>query len=147
MVFVGYILESHFGGSESANCDQTTRQNVDIHLALVTQKPSTLSLTNLDTECASVTAEIISHHRPTDWELLGRMTGTPAAQKLTKAQQRLADEDLQRPLRFKGQLLFDASHELCTSGGYRTTGNPPRVDNESRWTPLDRFLAVPSDSD
>ena len=63
-------------------------------------------------ECASVTAEIRPHHRPIDWDLLGRMTGTPAAQKLVKAQQKLADENLQRPLRIRGHLFFDASHGL-----------------------------------
>ena len=58
-------------------------------------------------------------------DLLGLMTGTPAAQKLIKAQQKLADEDLQRPLRIRGHLFFDASHRLC-KGTSPTTGNPPR---------------------
>lgn len=58
-------------------------------------------------------------------DLLGRMTGTPAAQKLVKAQQKLADEDLRRPLRIRGHLFFDASHRLC-NGTSPTQGNPPR---------------------
>jgi hypothetical protein len=168
---VGFILEGHFGGSESVNCDLTTRQNVDIHLALVDRKPSTLDLNNLDTECLSVTAEISSHRRPIDWEILGRMTKTPAAQKLTGAQAKLADEDLQRPIRIRGQLMFDASRSLCTSAGHRTSGNPARrsgweihpvyeihvcknattlatctIDDESRWTPLDEWLRSDEES-
>ena len=82
-------------------------------LALVTDRPWTLNLTNRGpVECASVTAETSPHHRPIDWEFLGRMTGTPAAQKLVKAQQKLIDEDLQWPLRIRGHLFFDASHGL-----------------------------------
>jgi hypothetical protein len=76
-------------------------------------------------ECASVTPKISPHHRPIDWDLLGRMTGTPAAQKLVKAQQKLGDEDLQRPLRIRGHLVFDSSHGLC-KGNAPTSGNPPR---------------------
>ena len=53
------------------------------------------------------------------------MTGTPAAQKLVKAQQTLIDEDVQRPLRIRGHLFFDASHGLC-KGNAPTSGNPPR---------------------
>ena len=53
------------------------------------------------------------------------MTGTPAAQKLVKAQQKLVDEDLQRSLRIRGHLFFDASHGLC-KGNAPTSGNPPR---------------------
>jgi len=137
---------------------------VDIHLALVTVKPSTLDLTNLDVQCTSVTAEIISHRRPIDWEILGRMTGTPAANKLNAAKSKLADENLARPIRVRGQLMFDASHGLCTAAGHTTSGNPARragweihpvyaidvchatsmttctIDDDSRWTPLDQWL-------
>jgi hypothetical protein len=92
--FVAYILESHFGGAESVNCNETTRRNIEFHLALVTQRPWTLPLSNYDTECSSVTAEIISHRRPIDWEILGRMAGTGRGQKLIGAQSKLKDEDL-----------------------------------------------------
>ena len=162
--FVGYILEGHFGGAESVNCDLNQRQNVDIHLALVTVRPSTLDLTNYDSECTSVTAEISGHHRPIDRDILGRMTKTGTGRKLTGAQEKLADENLRRPIRIKGQLMFDASNSLCANG-HRTSGNPARrsgweihpvysldvchnattlatcrIDDESRWRPLDRFL-------
>jgi hypothetical protein len=83
-----------------------------------------------------------------------------------KAQQKLADDNLQRPMRFKAQLMFDASHSLCTSSGHATGGDPPRrawwdlhpvysidvcnatslatcaADNEARWKPLREALAV-----
>ena len=167
--FVGYILEGHFGGAESVNCDLNRRQSVDIHLALVTVRPSTLDLTNYDTECTSVTAEISSHHRPIDWDILGRMTKPGAGRKLTGAQEKLADEDLRRPIRIRGQLMFDASHRLCANG-HRTTGNPARrsgweihpvysidvcesattlascqIDGR-RWKPLNEFLNAGEDT-
>jgi hypothetical protein len=166
--FVAYILEGHFGGAESVNCNETTRRNIDIHLALVTQRPWTLPLANYDTECSSVTAEIIPHRRPIDWEILGRMSGAAAGQKLIGAQSKLKDENLQRPVRIRGQLMFDASHSLCRGGG-RISGNPARrsgweihpvysidvcnvktlsscgIHTEPRWTPLDQFLTGEED--
>ena len=123
VVFVAYLLEGHYGGAESINCGRSQRQEIDIHLALVTERPWTLKLTNRGPiECSSVTAEISPHHRPIDWDFLGRMTGTPAAQKLVKAQQKPVDENLQRPLRIRGHLFFDASHGLC-KGNEPTSGN------------------------
>ena len=87
-------------------------------------------------ECSSVTAEISPHHRPIDWDFLGRMTGTPAAQKLVKAQQKLVDEDLQRPLRIRGHLFFDASQivqgeraNLWKPSASIRLGNPPRLQH------------------
>ena len=126
VVFVGFLLEGHFGGAESVNCGLTKRADIDVHLALVTQKPSTLDLKNRGpVECSSITAEISPHHRPIEWDILGRITGTPAAQKLVKALGRLEDEDLLRPLRIKGQLMFDASHVTC-NGNTPSKGQPPR---------------------
>jgi hypothetical protein len=117
VVFVAYLLEGHFGGAESVNCGRSQRQDVDIHLALVTERPWTLKLTNRGpVECSSVTAEISPHHRPIDWDFLGRMTGTPAAQKLVKAEQKLVDEDLQRPLRIRGHLFFDGPDPIPWTG-------------------------------
>ena len=43
VVFVAYLLEGHFGGAESVNCGRSQRQDIDIHLALVTD-------TSLDAE-------------------------------------------------------------------------------------------------
>ena len=49
----------------------------------------------------------------------------PADDKLRGAQRKLADENLVRPIRIRGQLMFDASHGLCEDG-YRTSNNPAR---------------------
>jgi hypothetical protein len=134
--FVGYILEGHFGGTESVNCDLSTRQNVDIHLALVTVRPSTLDLTNHDSECTSITAEISGHHRPIDWEILGRMSGAGTGKKLTGAQPKLADENQKRPIRVRGQLMFGRvalvvhsrwPSDVGKSGSVIGVGNPSRL--------------------
>ena len=143
VVFVAYLLEGHFGGAESVNCGRSQRQDIDIHLALVTDRPWTLNLTNRGSvECASVTAEISPRHRPIDWDLLGRMTGTPAAQKLVKAQQKLVDEDLQRPLRIRGHLFFDSSHGLCK--GNAPTSATHRVGPAGKFTPSTASKCVSS---
>jgi hypothetical protein len=77
-----------------------------IHLALVTVKPTTLNLTTVGaTECTSVTAELSPHHRPIEWDILGPMTKSPAAQKLTGAQTKRKDEDLQRRKRSTKSVL------------------------------------------
>jgi hypothetical protein len=123
--FIACLLEGHVGGAESINCGRSQRQDVDIHLALVSERPWTRSHQPGPVECSSVTAAISPHHRPIDWDILGCMTGTPAAQKRVKAQQKLVDEDLQRPLRIRGHLFFDASPGLC-KGNEPTTGTPPR---------------------
>jgi hypothetical protein len=167
---VAYLLEGHFGGDETVNCHATDRQDVDIHLALVTQKPSTMDLTDYNSECQSVTAELIPHFRPIDWDILGRMTGSGTGKKLTGAQPKIEDEDLKRPLRFRGQLMFDASHKICGPGG-RSGGNPARkagweihpvysidvcenttlaackIDQENHWTPLNKWLKSDGSSD
>jgi hypothetical protein len=165
---VAYILEGRLGGIESVNCGRTKRGDIDIHLALVTTAPTLLNLNAAGaTECTSITAELSPHHRPIEWDVLGRMTGTPTGQRLTKAHTKLKDENLQRPLRFRGQLFFDASHNLCANG-QPTAGNPARrshweihpvysIDackfttiancpsDGAVWTPLEDFLAGGSD--
>jgi hypothetical protein len=123
--FVAFILEGHYGGKEMVNCEDSHRPSIDIHLALVTDRPTSLDLTSPATECTSVTAETIPHRRPIAWETLGHLVGTKPGQKLTGAQVRLADQDLQWPVRIRGQLLFDASHSLCANGA-PTRGNPAR---------------------
>jgi len=110
--------------------------------------------------------QINSPRRP----FLGGMTSSAAGQKLITAQHKLGDEDLKRPVRLRGQLMFDASHRLCANG-HRTASNPARRagweihpvysidvcnsttlttckgDNESRWPPLDAFVQVKPDTD
>jgi hypothetical protein len=93
------------------------------------------------------------------------MTSTASGKKLTGAQSKLADENLLRPIRVRGQLMFDASHSLCKNGS-PTAGNPARragweihpiysidvckpksltscvVDDDSKWVPLDQWPAT-----
>jgi len=167
--FRAFLLEGHFGGSETVNCGNTKRQSVDIHLAFVEAKPTTLNLADHQaTECTSISAELSPHHRPIDWDILGRMTKSPAAEKLIGALARLKDEDLVRPLRIRGQLFFDASHTVC-SGGRAGAGHPARrsnweihpvysihvcdfttfascpIDNKDRWKPLSEVLRADDD--
>ena len=43
------------------------------------------------------------------------------------AQNHLEDVNMEgRPVRMRGQLMFDASHSFCTSAGKRTSGNSAR---------------------
>jgi hypothetical protein len=100
---------------------------------------------------------------PINWEVLGRMTSTAMGKKLTGAQMKLGDENLQRPVRVRGQLMFDASHSLCANG-HRTANNTARrsgweihpvyaidvcsatslatckASDATKWTPLDQWL-------
>lgn len=163
--FVAYILEAHFGSKETVNCKQTHRPDLDIHIALVTDRPSTLDLTDYNTECSSVTAEMIPHRRPIAWESMGNMQGnSQSGEKLSGAQDVLANVHLaDRPVRRRGQLMFDASHSIC-SGGTPAPRSPARragweihpiysldvcsstsltackAENDHSWTPLDQWL-------
>jgi hypothetical protein len=158
--FVGFLLEGHPGSAESVTCSRNKKADVDIHLAFASARPSAAAMADRGaTECKSITAEISAHHRPVEWDVLRTMTGKPATKKLIGAQERLGDEDLQRPLRIRGQLFFDSSHVICKSGA-PVGKNPPRrsgweihpiysvdvcskktlaacdISDESLWTPL-----------
>ncbi len=91
-------------------------------------QPWTMDLTRKATECESITGELSPHHRPIDWDELGRMTKSPASQKMVGAQAKLKLRDLQRPLRIRGQLFFDASHVPCANAAPVGT-NPARRSN------------------
>ncbi len=154
MQFVGFIIEAHYSdvlSGESVNCNLPGDSTNDIHVAIGQQ------LTSL--ECESITAEIIPHFRPHAWTMLATLNGPDAAMLRQRAR-------LDRPLRFTGQLMFDASHRPCTNGRpapeapARTSsweGHPVyrvdvcrdvsaaacRADDERAWTPLDWWLALP----
>ena len=163
--YVGFLLEGHFSGTEGVNCNRTTQENFDIHLAFSNTKPS-LSISKAAgeaLECRSVTAEIIPRRRPEAWTLLGSMKKN-STDGLRAALGKIDAHGLRRPLRVTGQLFFDGSHQAC-SGGARVGGNPARAsnweihpvyaidvcefvtaskckwDDESVWTPLHRWLA------
>jgi hypothetical protein len=97
----GFIQKTKPGGSESVNCGLSGVDNNDIHIVLAGAKQAA--------ECSSITAEMIPHLRPTSWN-------------------RTALNKIQRPVRIRGQLFFDASHLPC-SGGAPVGSNPKRLSN------------------
>src|SRR5262245_12595463 len=134
---VGYVEAAHYSDvddGESVNCELKGDQNNDIHIPIV-------EVAGAD-ECSSVTAEISPHYRPAVW----------TASNVNKPKV---------PLRFTGQLLFDAEHRPCRDGKadgpkrqsvweihpvYAVdvcTANSIsacRGDDASVWTPLDVWL-------
>ena len=98
------------GGKESCNCGEANgaaKDVIDMHLVLI---PSS-DLENTP-ECKSVTVEISPHFRPERWD----------ADTILRAND--------HPLRFTGQLMYDAAHRPC-SGSPPTRGyqSPSRVSN------------------
>jgi hypothetical protein len=128
--YVGFLLEGHFTGEESVNCERKKQVNFDIHMAFVEQKPPA----NVGDgqaeglECASITAELIPRRRPEEWDFLGRLKKTKKPGALKGAIAKIIAHDLHRPLRLTGQLFFDASHRVCVNGS-RIGGQPARVSN------------------
>jgi hypothetical protein len=142
--FAAWLMKLRKGGQESCNCGDangTAREVVDMHLVLISSSDRENA-----PECKSVTAEISPHFRPDQWD----------GDTLLSANN--------HPLRFTGQLIYDASHRPC-SGSPPTpaSGAPSRVssweihpvyaidvckkkslnsckaNNDSVWTPLDQW--------
>lgn len=143
--FVAFILEAHHAdvrGGESCNCTKPGTATNDIHIGL--------SETAGVAECKSVTAEIIPHFRPAAWDSIDSATATP----------KIAGH----PVRFTGQMMFDASHSPCGHPNH-VRSDPARrslweihpvyaidvcknkalsgcdVADESKWVPLNVFLS------
>ena len=152
---VGFVLNGHYSNVESGedvNCSIAGEPMNDIHLAIAAARGAPA--------CDSVTAEIIPHFRPEPWLVLATLN-EPNAPTM------LANLRLDRPLRFTGQLMFDASHMPCTNGRPATDA-PPRVSSweihpvyqidvcstgtilsecaadAAVWTPLDQWLKPPT---
>ena len=130
VVYVGFLLESHFASKESVNCHRARNANFDIHMAFSDQKPPAKpSKTKAEElECGSITAEVIPRRRPEDWHFLGNLSKKGKTTSLTNAQTKITGWDLNRPLRITGQLFFDASHLTCDKGK-KLGGQPPRASN------------------
>jgi len=113
-----YLIEAHFadlGSGESVNCNGSTVDDNDIHIALGDQPDAQ--------ECASVTAEITPHFRPTTWNHIGEFeTYNKSTRKYTVNPQ-IASRLQAQPYRVTGQLFFDASHTPCPCG---TSCSPSR---------------------
>lgn len=101
--FVGFLLEAHVADrikGESVNCNQSGEESNDLHL--------TFAATQDAQPCDGFVGEMIPHFRPATWTA-GNLNGLRG-----------------RPLRVRGQLLFDAGHLPCRQG--RATGsNPARI--------------------
>lgn len=89
---VAFVEKAHYSDvetGESVNCNLKGDAVNDIHVPLVT--------TAGQDECQSVTAEMSPHFRPAAW--------TASAVNKSK-----------NPMRFTGQLMFDAEHRPCKNG-------------------------------
>ena len=144
VTFAGWLMKLRKGGKESCNCGEANgaaKDVIDMHLVVI---PS--SDRENPPECKSVTVEISPHFRPEKWD----------------ADTILGAND--HPLRFTGQLMYDAAHRPC-SGSPPTPGfqapsrvssweihpvyaidvckkkslNSCKADNDSVWTPLDQW--------
>lgn len=115
--YVGFLVEAHYAGAESVNCSFTDRSNVDIHVALfdspITITKKEKAATKNPKLCKTISAEVIPHHRPTEWELPN-----------------LLDQTSEQQVRITGQLFFDGSHhpKPC-SGSLANTGDPVRTSS------------------
>jgi len=97
--YVGFIHHPRYSNrskGESVNCKRPRAENNDIHVDVVRRKS--------DPVCRSITVEIIPHFRPEQWEV----------DKLKM---------IEHPVRFTGQLFFDASHKPCKND---TEGPTPK---------------------
>jgi hypothetical protein len=139
--FAAWLMKLRPGHHESCNCDRTGKDMNDMHLVLISSSDRENT-----PECKSVTAEISPHFRPDQWD----------GDTILEAND--------HPLRFTGQLMYDAAHRPCSgSPPTRASGAPSRVssweihpvyaidvckkkslssckaDNDSVWTPLDQW--------
>jgi hypothetical protein len=144
VTFAGWLMRAKQADFESCNCGKPDDPAIDktevtdIHLVVISSSDRKNT-----PECKSVTAEISPHFRPDQWN----------AAALKKANK--------HPLRFTGQLMYDASHRPCPRPPHST--DPARVssweihpvcaidvcknkslnsckaDNDSVWTPLDQW--------
>ncbi len=134
---VGFVEAAHYSDvsdGESVNCELKEDANNDIHIPIV-------PTAGVD-ECSSVTAEISPHYRPEVWT--ASHVNKPGV-----------------PMRFTGQLMFDAEHRPCHDGkaqGPKRTSvweiHPVYAmdvctaaklsecdgENEKMWVPLDQWL-------
>ena len=144
VTFAGWLMKLRKGNPESCNCGETNggaKDMVDMHLVVISSSDRENT-----PECKSVRVEISPHFRPENWD----------ADTILRAND--------HPLRFIGQLMYDAAHRPC-SGSPPTPGSrtPARVssweihpvyaidvckkkslnsckaNNDSVWTPLDQW--------
>lgn len=139
--FVTRVIDAHVSNptkGESVNCHESGEEGNDIHIVL--------SQNQSDDECESVTAEISPHFRPEAWTSIVGL------------------DFENRPVRFTGQLFFDASHVPCRPGKQITPKRSStwevhpvyaidvciskqmarcHADDESMWQPFDAWVGAP----
>jgi hypothetical protein len=118
--YVGFMIEEHYSPSsssssgESVNCNDTDQPSVDIHIALGDRQERLSKHANEDEKnsklCPTITAEMIPHYRPDDWEY--------------SQLESISD----RRVRVVGQLFFDGSHRPCDDP-HRATTDPKRISS------------------
>jgi hypothetical protein len=105
--FAAWLMKLRKGGSESCNChpNSTDKASIDMHLVLISSSDRENT-----PECKSVTAEISPHFRPDQWD----------GDALLKTND--------HPLRFTGQLMYDAAHRPCSGSPPKgSQGTPSRI--------------------
>lgn len=133
VVFEGYVFAARQEGKESVNCGDTPPNlpaSYDIHISLLA-KPRKTKSTDPQAkrdkeECGGFVAEMIPHHRPSQWNQC--------------SVESLAASGLR--VRVTGQQFFDGSHLPCKSGE-AAAGDPRRI---SLWEihPIYSFEVCPS---
>ena len=118
--YTGFMVEEHYSprspsdSGESVNCGATDHPNVDIHIALGSRRerlPKSANVTDKERIlCPTITAEMIPHFRPDDWEF--------------EQLEIISD----RQVRVTGQLFFDGSHKPC-GDPHRATSDPKRISS------------------
>jgi hypothetical protein len=141
--FAAWLMKLRQGHPETCNCNQDDHDPdmVDMHIVLISSSDRENT-----PECKSVTAEISPHFRPDEWD----------GDTLLKAND--------HPLRFTGQLIYDAAHRPCSGSPPKAGGGTPsrsssweihpvyaidvcennslakcKADNDSVWKPLDQW--------
>jgi hypothetical protein len=142
--FAAWLMKVRKGSEESCNCgktNHTAKDMIDMHVVLISSSDRENT-----PECKSVTAEISPHFRPDQWD----------------GDTLLSAND--HPLRFTGQLMYDAAHRPCSGSPATPASRAParvssweihpvyaidvckkkslsscKADNDSVWTPLDQW--------
>ena len=147
VTLVAFLRDAHHSNvkkGEKVNCSKKGKPNNDIHAEFVPTLASD--------PCRGVSAEISPHFRPPAWE-------------------EFVDYSFSHPLRITGQLMFDASHSPCRNIGKpnQKRSSPARsssweihpvyaisvcinstiaacpANDESKWTPFDKWLELPDE--
>ena len=108
VTFAGWLMKLRKGNPESCNCGETNdgaKDMIDMHLVMISSSDRENT-----PECKSVTVEISPHFRPEKWD----------ADTILRAND--------HPLRFTGQLMYDAAHRPCSGSPPKgSPGTPSRI--------------------